>query len=126
MQGIGTQQNLEKLIVIGDRVLIKPLTPNDRTKSGLYLPAGVIEKERVQSGYVIKVGPGYPLPLPTDDEPWKEVQEAVKYLPLQTQEGDLAIFLQKDAIEVHYGDEKYLIVPQAAILMLERDEGLFD
>ena len=117
---------LEKLIVIGDRVLIKPASHNDRTKSGLYLPAGVMEKEKVQSGYIIKVGPGYPLPLPADSEPWKEPQEGIKYIPLQAQEGDLAIFLQNDAIEVRYGDEKYLIVPQSAILMLERDEGLFE
>ncbi len=119
------QLNLDKLIVIGDRVLIKPQTQSDRTKSGLYLPPGVLEKEKVQSGYVIKVGPGYPLPLPADSEPWKESNESIKYIPLQATEGDLAIFLQKDAIEVMYENEKYLIVPQSAILMLERDDELF-
>ena len=121
----GKQLNLDKLIVIGDRVLINPQTLNDRTKSGLYLPPGVLEKEKVQSGYVIKVGPGYPLPLPADNEPWKESTENIKYIPLQAAEGDLAIFLQKDAIEVMYENEKYLIVPQSAILMLERDDELF-
>ena len=45
-------------------------------------------------------------------------------LPLQAQEGDLAIFLQKGAIEVMYENEKYFIVPQASILMLEREEDL--
>ncbi len=119
------QLNLDKLIVIGDRVLIKPQTQSDRTKSGLYLPPGVLEKEKVQSGYVIKVGPGYPLPLPADSEPWKDSNESIKYIPLQATEGDLAIFLQKDAIEVMYENEKYLIVPQSAILMLERDDELF-
>jgi len=118
--------NLDKLIVIGDRVLIKPQTMGDRTKSGLYLPPGVLEKEKVQSGYVIKVGPGYPLPVPADSEPWKEATESIKYIPLQATEGDLAIFLQKDAVEVMYENEKYLIVPQSAILMLERDNELFD
>ena len=119
-----TRENkLKKLIVVGDRVLIKPAQQSDKTSSGLYLPPGVQEKEKIQSGYVIKVGPGYPLPLPVDeDDMWKGKDEQVKYLPLQTQEGDLAIFLQKGAIEVLYEDEKYFIVPQASILMLERDE----
>jgi co-chaperonin GroES (HSP10) len=116
---------LKKLIVVGDRVLIRPTKQTDKTQSGLYLPPGVQEKEKIQSGFVIKVGPGYPLPLPSDeDEMWKGKGEQVKYLPLQAQEGDLAIFLQRGAIEVIYEGEKYFIVPQASILMLEREEDL--
>lgn len=116
---------LKKLIVVGDRVLIKPTMQTEKTASGLYLPPGVQEKEKIQSGYVIKVGPGYPLPLPADEEDmWKGKEEQVKYLPLQAQEGDLAIFLQKGAIEVMYEQEKYFIVPQSSILMLEREEEL--
>ena len=119
------ENKLKKLIVVGDRVLIQPGKQNDKTASGLYLPPGVQEKEKIQSGYVIKVGPGYPLPLPADEEDsWKGREDQVKYLPLQAQEGDLAIFLQKGAIEVMYEDEKYFIVPQASILMLEREEDL--
>jgi co-chaperonin GroES (HSP10) len=111
--------------VVGDRVLIQPTRQTDKTESGLYLPPGVLEKEKIQSGYVIKVGPGYPLPLPADeDEMWKGKEDQVKYLPLQAQEGDLAIFLQRGAVEVIYEKEKYFIVPQASILMLEREEDL--
>lgn len=122
---ITADNKLKKLIVVGDRVLISPTRQNDKTASGLYLPPGVQEKEKIQSGYVIKVGPGYPLPLPADeDDVWKGKEEQVKYLPLQAQEGDLAIFLQKGAIEVIYEGEKYFIVPQASILMLEREEDL--
>lgn len=122
---ITPENKLKKLIVVGDRVLIKPTKQSDKTSSGLYLPPGVQEKEKIQSGYVIKVGPGYPLPLPIDeDDVWKGKDEQVKYLPLQAQEGDLAIFLQKGAIEVIYEEEKYFIVPQASILMLEREEEL--
>lgn len=120
------EANLDKIIVVGDRVLIKPKSPADRTESGLYLPPSVQENERVQSGYVMKVGPGIPIPLPTDeDEPWKEPEEKVKYIPLQAQAGDLAIFLQKSAYEVVYGGQRYFIVPQHAILLLERDPDLF-
>lgn len=118
---------LKKLIVVGDRVLIKPKKQSDKTNSGLFLPPGVQEKEKVQSGYVIKAGPGYPIPMPTDeDEIWKGKEEQVKYLPLQVKEGDLALFLQKGAFEVIYEDEKYYIVPQSSILMLERDEDIFE
>ena len=115
---------LKKLVVIGDRVLIKPATPDDRTASGLYLPPGVQEKEKVQQGYIINTGPGYAIPMPVDDEPWKQDDDQVKYVPLQAKEGDLAIFLLSGATEVMYESEKYFIVPQSAILMLEREEDL--
>ena len=120
-----TQDNkLKKLIVIGDRVLIRPSKPDEQTASGLYLPPGVQEKEKVQQGYVIKTGPGYAIPLPVESEPWKNEEEQVKYVPLQAKEGDLAIFLLSGATEVIYEGEKYFIVPQSAVLMLERDEEL--
>ena len=115
---------LKKLIIIGDRVLIRPSKPNERTQTGLYLPPGVQEKEKVQQGYVIKIGPGYAIPMPPEDEPWKNQEEQIRYLPLQAKEGDLAIFLLSGATEIMYQDEKYFIVPQSAILMLEREEEL--
>jgi len=122
---VTADNKLKKLIVVGDRVVIKPSSPSNKTASGLYLPPSVQEQEKIQTGYIIKVGPGYPLPLPADeDDVWKGKEEQVKYLPLQAQEGDLAIFLQKGAIEVQYENEKYFIVPQASILMLEREEDL--
>ena len=121
---ITPDNRLKKLIIIGDRILIRPTRPNERTESGLYLPPGVQEKEKVQQGYVIKTGPGYAIPLPPEDEPWKNSEEQVKYLPLQAHEGDLAIFLLGAATEIMYEGEKYFIVPQSAILMLEREEEL--
>ena len=56
------EKDLEKIIIIGDRVLIRPAKPKNRTDSGLYLPQGVHKKEELYTGYVIKVGPGYPIP----------------------------------------------------------------
>lgn len=119
---------LHKLIVVGDRVLIKPLKLTEKSRGGLFLPPGYKEKDEIQSGYVIKTGPGYPIPLPKDDadEPWKKRDDKVQYVPLQAQAGDVAIFLQKGAIEIVYQDEKYFIVPQHSILLLERDETLFE
>ncbi|MFT3825645.1 MAG: co-chaperone GroES family protein [Chitinophagaceae bacterium] len=119
-----TDNKFRKLVVIGDRVLIRPSRPNEKTESGLYLPPGVQEKEKVQQGYVIRTGPGYAIPMPVEDEPWKSEDDQVKYVPLQTKEGDLAIFLLSGATEVLYEGEKYYIVPQSAILMLEREETI--
>lgn len=121
---ITTDNRLKKLIVIGDRLLIKPVKGDERTASGLYLPPGVQEKEKVQQGYVIKTGPGYAIPMPVEEESWKPDEDKVKYIPLQAREGDLAVFLVSGATEVMYENEKYFIVPQSAILMLEREEDL--
>ena len=121
---ITADNRFRKLIVIGDRVLVRLTKANEKTDSGLYLPPGVQDKEKVQQGYVIKTGPGYAIPVAVDDEPWKHEDEQVKYVPLQAREGDLAIFLLSGATEVMYQGEKYYIVPQSAILMLEREEEL--
>ncbi|MCB0720913.1 MAG: co-chaperone GroES [Ignavibacteriae bacterium] len=120
-------EKLKNLIIVGDRVLIKPKTADEKTKTGLYLPLNVQEKEEVRSGFVMKVGPGYPIPLPAEglDEDWKGNDEAVKYIPLQAKEGDLAIYLQKGAVEVLYQDEKYYIVSQHSILMIERYDDVY-
>jgi len=56
------EKDFQKFILVGDRVLIKPKTPQHKTKSGLYLPPGIQEKEKIHAGYVIKVGPGFPIP----------------------------------------------------------------
>ena len=122
---VTAENKLKKLIVVGDRVLIKPKKATEKTDAGLFLPPSVQEKEKIQSGYVMKVGPGYPVPHHEEAEPWKDSGEPVKYIPLQVKEGDLALFLQKGAFEVMFEGEKYFIVPQASVLMVEREDDLF-
>ena len=46
-----------------------------------------------------------------------------RYLPVQAEVGDFAIFFRKAAVEITFENEKYLVVPQAAILGLVRQEG---
>ena len=121
---ITPDNKFKKLIVIGDRVLVQLARSDERTSAGLYLPPGVQEKEKVQQGYVIRTGPGYAIPMPVEDESWKSEEDKIKYIPLQAREGDLAIFLLSGATEIMYAGEKYYIVPQSAILMLEREEEL--
>ena len=113
------QKDIDKFLMIGDKVLIKPKNPQSQTKTGLYLPPSVREGEKIQAGYIIKIGPGYPLPAQGKED------KAVRYLPLQAKEGDLAVYLQSAAYEINFDDEKFLIVPHSAILMLVRDEELF-
>ncbi|MEM1127788.1 MAG: co-chaperone GroES family protein [Bacteroidota bacterium] len=112
---------MSDLILVGDRVLIEPAEPEQQTKAGLYLPASVAEKDNVQSGRVVRVGPGYLTANPdySESEPWIN-REAVRYLPLQAELGDHAYFLRKEAIEMTYEGTTYLIVHHHAILALIR------
>jgi co-chaperonin GroES (HSP10) len=121
------EHDLEKFIMVNDRVLIRPKNPQEKTTSGLYLPATVQENEKTHCGYVVNVGPGYPIPAMTDaDEPWKEKKDEVKYVPLQAKVGDLAVYVSKSGWEIEFNKQKYIILPHSSILMLIRDEGLFE
>ena len=112
-----------KLLVVGDRVLIEPDHGEERTEVGLYLPKWAVEKESVQGGHIVAVGPGTPLPdfKEVDDEPWRATRRESRHIPMQAREGDYAIFLRKAAVEIKVDGKNYLVVPQAAILVLMRD-----
>jgi co-chaperonin GroES (HSP10) len=115
----------KKIIVVGDKLLVRPEENLQKTNSGLYLPPGVAEREKVQGGYVLKVGPGYPIAAPgEDDEPWKEDKQHTNYIPLQAKEGDFALYLRKESVEIELDKEKLIIIPQSAVLILYRDEDL--
>ena len=113
--------SVDKFIVVGDRVLIKPRDMETHTRSGLVLPSSVKEKEEIQSGYIVKTGPGYPIPNTDFEESWK-ANKNTKYIGMQAEAGDLAIFLKSSAHEIEFENEKFLIIPHAAILLLIRDE----
>ena len=112
-----------EVIVVGDKVLIKPEQGDAKTPSGLYLPQGVASKENVAGGYIVNVGPGYPTTeVSTESEPWLNAPRTeMRYVPLQARKGDYAVFLRRDAIEVEIDGSKYLIVGHASILLLIRD-----
>lgn len=114
----------KKLVVAGDRVLIEPQEGEERTKVGLYLPATALEGQQVQEGTIVATGPGDPIPDPSafDDEPWRVEEKTPRFKPLQARIGDHAIFFRKAAVEIRFEGKRYLVVPQAAILVLVRDE----
>lgn len=121
---MGREIRQKKIIVTGDRVLIRPDREEERTKVGLYLPQTVKDKEEVIGGIVIQTGPGIPMANPSDvsEEPWKNEKQELKYLPVQTKPGDYALFLQKAGVEIKYQGESYIIVPQSAILIIIRED----
>ncbi|MBW7888808.1 MAG: co-chaperone GroES [Bacteroidetes bacterium] len=117
----------KKIILVGDRILVEPDKDQEKTAHGLYLPPGVKEKDKVQAGYIVKVGPGYPVVNPSfvDQEPWSTTpKEPVKYIPLQAEEGDYALFLRDSAIEIEFEGKQYLIVQQSHLLVLIRPDAL--
>lgn len=111
-----------ELVVVGDRVLIEPEDGEERSSVGLYLPATAVEKQAVQTGRVVATGPGTPISAPTelDEEPWRISGGEPRFLPVQAQKGDYAIFFRRAAVEISFEERKYLVVPQAAILVLIR------
>lgn len=110
------------IILIGDKVLIDPDEGEGKTDAGLYLPQNVKEKEKIQTGTVVKTGPGYPVPDPSalQQEPWAKAT-LDKYFPLQTQEGDYCMFLRDQGVEISFEKKRYIVVPHSAILVLTRD-----
>ncbi|MBE0592870.1 MAG: co-chaperone GroES [Gemmatimonadales bacterium] len=120
---------LKKLIVVGDRVLVSPQEGEERTKVGLYLPPTAVDHQAVQGGRVLATGPGTPLSAPTeiDDEPWRlGAKSEGRFLPVQARVGDFALFFRKAAVEISYEGQRYLVVPQAAILVLVRPQDILD
>ncbi|HEV8449723.1 MAG TPA: co-chaperone GroES family protein [Gemmatimonadaceae bacterium] len=115
----------KELIVVGDRVLVRVEEGEERTTVGLYLPPTAIDNQAVQGGKIVATGPGLPMPSPDSfsDEPWQAPGErATRFVPMQARTGDYALFFRKAAVEITFEGERYLVVPQAAILALVRDE----
>jgi chaperonin GroES len=114
----------KELIVVGDRVLIKVEEGEERTKVGLYLPATAMDSQAVQGGRIVATGPGTPLPEVVEhlDEPWRiGAQKETKHVPMQARVGDYALFFRKASVEITFENERYLVVPQAALLALSRE-----
>ena len=114
----------KQLLVVGDRVLITVEDADDRTRVGLYLPATAIDSQQVQTGLIVATGPGTPVAdiSSLDEEPWKNEPRETRSRGMQARVGDHAIFFRKAAVEISFEEKKYLVVPQAAILVLIRDD----
>jgi co-chaperonin GroES (HSP10) len=96
----------------------------ERTNVGLYLPPSAVDNQAVQGGIIIATGPGLPMPSPdaSSDEPWRTQVRETRFIPMQAKPGDYALFFRKAAVEITFEGERYLVIPQTAILALVRDE----
>jgi co-chaperonin GroES (HSP10) len=121
----GMRRNSKRLIVVGDRVLVKTEEGEQRSKVGLYLPPTAVDSQAVQGGEIVSTGPGLALPELGDqgEEPWKVsgAGREARFVPMQAQVGDFALFFRKAAVEISFEGAQYLVVPQAAILALVRE-----
>lgn len=120
----------KELIVVGDRVLVSIEEGEERTSVGLYLPPTAIDNQAVQGGRIVATGPGLPMPdlsSQDSDEPWKNGASSAsgsRHVPMQARPGDYALFFRKASVEITFENERYLVVPQAAILALVRDTNV--
>lgn len=116
--------NNKQLIVVGDRVLVKVEEGEERTNVGLILPTTALDSQAVQGGRIVATGPGLPMPDVTEnsEEPWRTGTgaRATRFVPMQARTGDYALFFRKAAVEMSFEQQKYLVVPQSAILALVR------
>jgi chaperonin GroES len=129
----GMRKKNKELIVVGDRVLVAIEEGEERTNVGLYLPPSAVDNQAVQGGRIVATGPGQPMPdlaSQDSDEPWKNATGAgssgARHVPMQARTGDYALFFRKASVEITFEHERYLVVPQAAILALVRDTNVAD
>ncbi|ACI19504.1 co-chaperone GroES [Dictyoglomus thermophilum] len=90
-----------KLRPIGDRVVVKVIEQEEKTKSGIVLPDTA--KEKPQQGKVIAVGTG-------------RILDNGQKVPLEIKEGDRVIFAKYAGTEVKIEGEEYLILSERDIL----------
>src|SRR4026207_123142 len=103
----------KKLIVVGDRVLVKPEEGEERSKVGLYLPPTAAGRQRGQGGKIVATGPGLPMPDPSEmsDEPWRTGPREHRFVPMQARPGDYALFFRKAAGEITFEGRTELGIP---------------
>jgi len=93
-----------KLKPLSDRVVVEPISEEEKTKSGIILPE-TIDKEKPEQGKVIATGPG-------------RILADGKRAPMTVKVGDKVVFKKYGPDEVKVGDKKYLIVSEEDILAI--------
>ena len=88
---------------LGDRVVIKAVPQEEKTKSGIIMP-DTATKEKPQEGEVLAVGPGR--------------LEKGERIPLDVKVGNRVIYSKYAGTEVKYEGEEYLILRESDILAI--------
>ena len=95
-----------KLVPLGDRVVIKQLVAEEKTKSGIILPDNA--KEKPQEAEVVAVGPGGTV--------------NGKEVVMQVKKGDKVIYSKYAGTEFKMDGEEYIIVRQDDILAIVKSK----
>jgi len=90
-----------KIKPLADRVVVKILDSEEKTKGGIFLPDTA--KEKPQQAKVIAVGPGKTL-------------EDGKKSPVEVKEGDIVLFAKYSGTEVKLDGTEYLVIAEKDIL----------
>ena len=90
-----------KLQPMADRLVVKPIEREEKTKAGIYLPDTV--KEKPQEGKVMAIGPG----RLTDDG---------KRVAMDVKVGDIVIYAKYGGTEIKVEDEELMILRESDIL----------
>ncbi len=89
---------------IGDRIAVKPVAVEEKTKSGIVLPGSAQEKPH--QGEVIAVGSGY-------------VSQATgQRIPLEVKVGDKVVYGKHAGIEVKFDGEELILLTENDILVV--------
>ncbi len=93
---------------LGDRVLVKPISEEEKSKGGILLP-DTVSKEKPQMGEVLAVGPGG-----TDKEG--------KVIPMTVKVGDKVVYAKYSGTDIKGDDEEeYLILSEKDILAIFKE-----
>ncbi|MDP3997711.1 MAG: co-chaperone GroES [bacterium] len=96
-----------KIEPLYDKVVIKPLSEEEVTKSGIVLP-DTVDKEKPMQGEVIAVGPGKRL-------------DNGQTAPMSVKVGDKVLFTKYAPDEVEIDEEEYLVIDEEKILGIVRE-----
>ncbi len=97
--------DIKKIKPLGDRILVKPVVEEEKTKGGIVLP-DTVSKEKPQVGEVLAVGPGR-----TNDEG--------KTFPMQLKKGDKVVYAKYSGTDLKdESDEDYLLLSEKDILAI--------
>lgn len=96
-----------KIEPLYDKVVIKPLSEEEITESGIVLP-DTVDKEKPMQGEVIAVGPGKRL-------------DSGETAPVSVKKGDKVLFTKYAPDEVEIDGEEYLVIDEEKIIGIVRD-----
>jgi len=94
----------KKLRPLGDKVVLRPSKEEEKTKSGIVLPA-TASKEKPEQGEVVAVGPG-------------RLNDEGKIVPMSVKAGDTVVFQKYGPTEVELDGEDFLVVAESDILAI--------